>query len=61
MSSGESDQYWYNTRTGEVEYGRLSPNIDRAGPFSSLEEAKKAPEIIAERSRRWREEEDRDS
>ncbi|MCW4384526.1 SPOR domain-containing protein [Salinibacterium sp. SYSU T00001] len=53
-------EWWYNTRTGEVEEGMQSPAIDRAGPFSSREEALRAPEIIAERSRRWAEEEGRD-
>ncbi|QEE61342.1 SPOR domain-containing protein [Salinibacterium sp. dk2585] len=50
-------EWWYNTRTGEVEEGMKSPVIDRAGPFSSREEALRAPEIIAERSRLWAEEE----
>lgn len=53
-------EWWYNTRTGEVEEGMKSPAIDRAGPFSSREEALRAPDIIAERSRRWAEEEGRD-
>lgn len=50
-------EFWYNTRTGEVEEGRLSPSVDRAGPFETAEEAARAPEIIAERSRRWAAEE----
>jgi hypothetical protein len=49
-------QWWYNTRTGEVEEGMLSNAIDRAGPFASREEAARAPEIIAARSRKWAEE-----
>jgi hypothetical protein len=50
-------EYWYNTRTGEVEEGKISNSIDRAGPFETREEAARAPEIIAERSRKWAAEE----
>jgi hypothetical protein len=50
-------QWWYNLRTKQVEEGMLSPAVDRAGPFGSREEAERAPEIIAERSRRWAAEE----
>ncbi|MET1044416.1 MAG: SPOR domain-containing protein [Microbacteriaceae bacterium] len=50
-------EYWYNTRTGEVEEGMISNAIDRAGPFATREEAARAPEIIAERSRKWAAEE----
>lgn len=49
-------EWWYNTRTGEVEEGMVSNSVDRAGPFNSREEAARAPEIIAERSRKWAEE-----
>ena len=61
MSRGE-DKYWYNLNTGEVERGFESPAPDRAGPFDTAEEAAKAPQVIAERSRAWAEgeaEEDR--
>lgn len=51
------DTYWYNTRTGEVEHGPRSLAIDRIGPFLSAEEAARAPEIVAERARKWAEEE----
>ena len=56
MSAGE-DKYWYNLNTGEVERGFESPAPDRAGPFDTAEEAAKAPQVIAERSRAWAEEE----
>ncbi|MBD3756636.1 MULTISPECIES: SPOR domain-containing protein [Microbacterium] len=56
MSRGE-DKYWYNLNTGEVERGFESPAPDRAGPFDTAEEAAKAPQVIAERSRAWAEEE----
>jgi hypothetical protein len=53
-------QWWYNTRTGEVEEGMISPAIDRAGPFDTREEALRAPALIAERARKWAEEDRRE-
>ncbi len=58
--SGDSEKYWYNLTTGEVEKGFESPAIDRAGPFDTAEEAAKAPEVLRERSRAWAEDEARD-
>lgn len=52
--------YWYNLTTREVEHGRQSPGADRAGPFGTAEEAARAPQLIAERSRSWQEEEERE-
>ncbi len=57
MSSGDDTKYWYNLRTGEVEFGFLSPSVDRAGPFDSEQEAAAAPEKLRANSRRWAEEE----
>jgi hypothetical protein len=59
MAGGE-DKYWYNLTTGEVERGFESPAPDRAGPFDTAEEAAKAPQVIAARSRAWAEEEARE-
>ena len=58
--SSDSEKYWYNLKTGEVETGFESPSVDRAGPFETAEEAARAPEIIRERSRAWAEEERRE-
>ena len=55
MSAGE-DTFWYNLTTGKVERGLESPAIDRAGPFDTEEEAANAPQLLAERSRAWAEE-----
>lgn len=55
-----SETYWYNTRTGQVEEGPQSLSIDRLGPFNTREEAQRAPEIVAERARLIREEDERD-
>ncbi len=45
--------WWYNHVTGEVEEGPQSLASDRDGPFNTREEAARAPEIIAERARKW--------
>lgn len=47
------DQYWYNTDTGEVEHGRISPAPERLGPFATAAEAARAPEVLTERARAW--------
>mgnify|MGYP001100002039 CR=1 FL=1 len=60
MTSGD-EKYWYNLTTGAVERGFESPAIDRAGPFDTAEEAARAPEILAARSRAWAEEDEREN
>jgi hypothetical protein len=46
-------EWWYNNKTGAVEEGAQSLGSDRDGPFASRDEAARAPEIIAERARKW--------
>lgn len=46
-------EWWYNHTTGEVEEGAQSLSSERDGPFATREDAARAPEIIAERARRW--------
>lgn len=58
--TSDSEKYWYNLTTGEVEKGFESPAIDRAGPFETAEEAAAAPQLLRERSRAWAEEESRE-
>ena len=53
-------EWWYNNRTGEVEEGAQSLGSDRNGPFTSREDAARAPQIAAERARKWAEEDARD-
>ncbi len=53
-------KYWYNSTTGEVEYGMISPSVDRIGPFDTAEEAKNAPEVVEARSRAWADEDAED-
>lgn len=52
MSNGER-KYWYNTSTGEVEYGYISPAVDRVGPFDTQEKAAHAMQTLRERSEAW--------
>ena len=53
-------EFYYNRRTGEVEEGAQSLPSDLDGPFTTAEDAARAPEIIAERARRWAEEDARE-
>ena len=46
-------EWWYNNKTGEVEEGAQSLGSDRDGPFPTREDAARAPQIIAERARKW--------
>lgn len=50
-------EWFYNIKTGDVEEGRQSLASDLNGPFATREEAARAPEILAERSRAWADEE----
>ena len=57
MAHDEQPQWWYNHKTGEVEQGQQSLGSDRDGPYSTEAEARRAPEIAAERARAWAAEE----
>lgn len=56
----DTEKYWYNMSTGEVERGLESPAVDRVGPFDSAEEAAAAPEVLRARSKKWAEEDARE-
>jgi hypothetical protein len=56
----EQQEYWFNFRTKEVEVGKQSAALFRAGPFSTREEAANAEKLLAERAAAWRAEEDRE-
>ena len=49
-------QWWYNHKTGEVEDGPQSLGSDRDGPYASKEDAAHAPQIAAERAKKWAQE-----
>jgi hypothetical protein len=56
MTDGD-EKYWYNLETKQVEFGMLSPSVDRVGPFDTEAAAANAPETLKARSRAWAEEE----
>jgi len=49
-------EWWYNHKTGEVEEGPQSLGSDRDGPYATREDAQRAPQIAADRARKWAEE-----
>lgn len=49
-------EWWYNYKTGKVEEGEQSLGSDRYGPYESKEDAEHAPQLAAERARKWAEE-----
>ena len=53
MSGQGSERYWYNMKTGEVEFGFESPSVDRVGPFDTREEAEHALEKLRANSEAW--------
>ena len=55
---GNMTEWWYNNKTKQVEEGPQSLGSDRDGPYVSREEAERAPEIAAERARKWAAEDD---
>jgi hypothetical protein len=57
-SDGSPVEWWFNTKTNEVEYGRLTAAPHRLGPFESAEDAARALEILSARSREWNESEE---
>ena len=52
------EEYWFNTKTNEVEIGKQSLSLDRLGPFATFEEARDALEIIARRAQALRKEDE---
>lgn len=60
MTERGDQQFWYNLKTGAVEYGYASPAIDRAGPFATREAAEHALEQLRANSAKWAEEEAKD-
>jgi len=53
MSGEGAQSYWYNMKTGEVEFGFESPSINRVGPFDSREDAEHALEKLRANSEKW--------
>lgn len=58
MEPTERGEYYYNTRTSQVERGKQSAAVHRMGPYPTAEAAAEAYARAAERNEAW-EEEDR--
>ena len=56
----ESPQYWFNTKTQQVEEGYKSLALNRIGPFETRDEASRALEILAARAKAQREQEEQE-
>jgi len=56
----QEKRFWFNTRTRQVEEGPKSLGLDRIGPFSSFEQALHAEEIVRQKAKQIRDEEDED-
>lgn len=57
-STGIPNDFWFNTKTSQVEQGKLAAAPYRVGPFATRIEAERALETLMERSKRWATEED---
>ena len=57
-SAGVPNDFWFNTKTGQVEQGKLSAAPNRVGPFATRKEAERALETLTERAKRWAAEEE---
>ena len=53
---GEEKKWYFNTKTGKVEHGRISSLFDVMGPYDSEEEAQDALEKAARDNAKWDEE-----
>jgi hypothetical protein len=53
----ETEKYWFNTKTKQVEFGLKSSSFDRIGPFETEREAANAEETVRQRSKAWLEQE----
>lgn len=53
-------EYWYNTKTGQVEAGKQSIAPYLIGPFSTIAEAENAWQTVRERAAAWAAEEEQE-
>lgn len=59
MADSETE-YWFNTKTNQVEVGKQSIAVYRIGPFKTFSEAEHALDTIATKAKAWREELERE-
>jgi len=48
-----ASEFWFNITTHEVEEGKQSPAVDRAGPYATRAEAEQALARIRSRNEAW--------
>jgi hypothetical protein len=56
ISEEGKTEYWFNTKTMNVEVGKQDLALYRIGPFDSYEDAQNALQILKSRSDAWAEE-----
>jgi len=56
----EKKMWWFNLRTGQVEFDLVSKALDRVGPFETADEAANAPELLRRRSEAWADEDEQE-
>ncbi len=59
MSTEETQQFWFNTQTRQVEQGRQSHYTNLMGPYATRAEAEQALDTAAARNEAWDDEDDR--
>jgi hypothetical protein len=60
ISNPDKPEFWFNSKTMQVEEGKQVLAIYRIGPFDSREAAAHAFEILKARSDAWKEEDEED-
>jgi len=51
--SPTTDEWYFNTLTGQAEHGKVSSWEHRMGPYPTREQAESAFAIARERSKKW--------
>lgn len=57
--SEQDGEFWFNTRTKQVERGRQSHYTDLMGPYPTEEAARAALDTAAARNEKWDDDDDR--
>jgi hypothetical protein len=57
---GANAEFWFNLKTLKVEVGPQAAAAYRVGPFASEVDAKNALQLLRERSKSWRQEDEED-
>jgi hypothetical protein len=49
----EASEFWFNTKTNQVEVGKQSAAIYRIGPFATRADAEAAWQIVKRKAAQW--------